>query len=205
MSLKLVNLSSNRKTGAIATTYRAGASMYSTCPASCSLNPDADNSSNKIDKEYLNALINAVPKRGKAWTYTHFDYKNIPSNQDNKTVINYSADTVVQALNSFHNGHQTTYTAPATMSDKVDIINGVKFVKCPAEDNKKITCQNCGSGEPLCARVKHIERRTIKLYDGDKGADLASSPVDRVPCLLDISPTFGVKYNFKALDDFLFK
>jgi hypothetical protein len=40
------------------------------------------------------------------------------------------------------------------MSDKVDIINGVKFVKCPAEDNKKITCQNCGSGEPLCARIK---------------------------------------------------
>jgi len=154
MSLKLVNLSSNRKTGAIATTYRAGASMYSTCPASCSLNPDVDNSSNKIDKEYLNALINAVPKRGKAWTYTHFDYKEIPINQENKTVINYSADTVVQALNSFNDGHETTYTAPSTMSDKVDNINGVKFVKCPAEDNKKITCQNCGSGEPLCARIK---------------------------------------------------
>ena len=53
--------------------------------------------------------------------------------------------------------------------------------------------------------IKHIERRTIKLYDGDKGADLSSSPVDRVPCLLDISPTVGVKYNYKALDDFLFK
>jgi hypothetical protein len=40
------------------------------------------------------------------------------------------------------------------MTDKVDIIQGVRFVRCPAEENKKITCQNCGSGQPLCARLK---------------------------------------------------
>ena len=48
MSLKLINQSSNRKTGAIATTYRAGSSMYGSCPASCSLNPDGDNSAKEI-------------------------------------------------------------------------------------------------------------------------------------------------------------
>ncbi len=73
MSLKLINQSSNRKTGAIATTYRAGSSMYGSCPASCSLNPDADNSATEIDQDYLMALRKAVPKKGTAWTYSHFD------------------------------------------------------------------------------------------------------------------------------------
>ena len=60
MSLKLINQSSNRKTGGIATTYRAGSSMYGSCPATCSLNPDSDNSATEIDQEYLPALRNAV-------------------------------------------------------------------------------------------------------------------------------------------------
>ena len=153
MSLKLINQSTNRKTGGIATTYRAGENIYSTCPATCSLNPDGDNSATEIDQEYLSALRNAVAKKGQAWTYSHFDHDKIPPNEENKTVINYSADTVIQALNSFNDGHETTYTAPASMNDKVDTIQGVKFVKCPAEDNKKVTCQNCGSGRPLCARL----------------------------------------------------
>ena len=153
MTLKLINQSTNRKTGGIATTYRAGENIYATCPATCSLNPDGDNSATEIDQEYLSALRNAVAKKGQAWTYSHFDHDKIPPNEENKTVINYSADTIIQALNSFNDGRETTYTAPFSMSDKVDNIQGVKFVKCPAEDNKKVTCQNCGSGRPLCARL----------------------------------------------------
>jgi hypothetical protein len=154
MSLKLINQSSNRKTGAIATTYRAGSSMYGSCPATCSLNSDGDNSAKEIDQDYLSALRKSVPKKGTAWTYSHFDYKDIPDNEENHTTINYSADTIIQALNSFNSGRETTYTAPSTMTDKVDTIQGVRFVRCPAEENKKITCQNCGSGKPLCARLK---------------------------------------------------
>ena len=154
MSLKLINQSSNRKTGAIATTYRAGSSMYGSCPATCSLNPDGDNSATEIDQDYLTALRKAVPKKGQAWTYSHFDYDKIPQNEENHTTINYSADTVIQALNSFNSGRETTYTSPHTMTDKVDNIQGVRFVRCPAEENKKVTCQNCGSGKPLCARQK---------------------------------------------------
>ena len=153
MSLKLINQSTNRKTGGIATTYRAGENIYATCPATCSLNPDGDNSATEIDQEYLSALRNAVPKGGQAWTYSHFNYKDIPDNEEKKTVINNSADTIIQALNSFNDGRETTYTAPSSMSDKVDNIQGVRFVRCPAEENEKITCQNCGSGRPLCARL----------------------------------------------------
>ena len=154
MTLKQINQSSNRKTGAIATTYRAGSAMYGSCPAACSLNPDSDNSATEIDQEYLIALRNAVAKGGQAWTYSHFNYKDIPDNEEKKTVINNSADTVIQALNSFNSGRETPYTAPYTMTEKVDNIQGVRFVRCPAEENKKITCQNCGSGQPLCARQK---------------------------------------------------
>ena len=165
MSLKLINQSSNRKTGGIATTYRAGSSMYGSCPASCSLNPDGDSSAKEIDQDYLTALRKAVPKKGTAWTYSHFDYATIPQNEEKHTTINYSADTVIQALNSFNHGRETTYTAPHTMTDKVDNIQGVRFVRCPAEENKKITCQNCGSGKPLCARQK---RDYIVKFTGKK-------------------------------------
>ena len=168
MSLKLINQSSNRKTGGIATTYRAGGSMYGSCPATCSLNPDSDNSATEIDQEYLTALRNAVPKGGQAWTYSHFIYKDIPDNEEKKTVINNSADTVIQALNSFNSGRETTYTAPHTMTDKVDVIQGVRFVRCPAEENKKITCQNCGSGKPLCARVKRDYVITFTAHGSQK-------------------------------------
>ena len=104
-------------------------------------------------KKYLTALLNAVVKNGLSWTYSHFDYKKLPRNKEKKTVINYSADTLIQALNSFSDKRDTVYTAPSTMTDKVDNIQGVKFVRCPSEYNEKIKCQNCGSGKPLCARI----------------------------------------------------
>ena len=151
--LKLINSSTNRKTGNIATTYRSGATMYGSCPKSCALNPNTKESAKGIDKKYLTALINAVVKNGLSWTYSHFDYKKLPRNKEKKTVINYSADTLIQALNSFNDKRDTVYTAPSTMTDKVDNIQGVKFVRCPSEYNEKIKCQNCGSGKPLCARI----------------------------------------------------
>ena len=95
--LKLINSSTNRKTGNIATTYRSGATMYGSCPKSCALNPNTKESAKGIDKKYLTALINAVVKNGLSWTYSHFNYKKLPRNKEKKTVINYSADTLIQA------------------------------------------------------------------------------------------------------------
>ena len=95
--LKLINSSTNRKTGNIATTYRSGTSMYGSCRSSCALNPKPKESAKGIDKKYLAALLNAVVKNGLSWTYSHFDYKKLPRNKEKKTVINYSADTLIQA------------------------------------------------------------------------------------------------------------
>ena len=80
MSLKLINQSTNRKTGGIATTYRAGETIYSTCPATCSLNPDGDNSAIEIDQEYLSALklveLNKIRAEANSTEIylTHYDF-----------------------------------------------------------------------------------------------------------------------------------
>lgn len=150
--IKLINNSTNRKTGAIATTYRAGGrDVFSTCPNTCALKPVDKHGSNKIDQVYLKALKSAVVRGGVSWTYSHF--KGLPVNKENETVINQSTDTIKEALESFNGGKETVYTAPASMTDKVDNIDGVKLVRCPAEYNDKINCRNCGSGKPLCARL----------------------------------------------------
>jgi hypothetical protein len=63
--IKLINNSTNRKTGAIATTYRAGGrDVFSTCPNTCALKPIDKHGSNKIDQVYLKALKSAVVRGG---------------------------------------------------------------------------------------------------------------------------------------------
>jgi hypothetical protein len=32
------------------------------------------------------------------------------------------------------------------------VVNDVRFVRCPAELSDNFTCQQCGNGKPLCAR-----------------------------------------------------
>jgi len=151
--IKLINNSTNKKTGAIATTYRAGGrDVFSTCPNTCPLKPVEKHGSNKIDQVYLKALKKAVVRGGQSWTYSHF--KDIPANNKNETVINQSTDTIKDALESYQAGKETVFTAPASMADKMDNLDGVRFVRCPAEYNEKMNCRNCGSGRPLCARLK---------------------------------------------------
>jgi hypothetical protein len=97
--LKTVPISSNRKTGPIAVTYRAGMhETYSTCPTTCALHPKSATGATLIDREYFDALRVAVPKRGVAWTYSHFDAALLPVPAKGETVINASCDTVAQAL-----------------------------------------------------------------------------------------------------------
>ena len=47
--------------------------------------------------------------------------------------------------------------------------------------------------------VKHIEQRTIKLYDGDKGRELKRDGF-RVPCIVELRPP----YDWNELQDHLF-
>jgi hypothetical protein len=154
--LKTVPVSSNRKTGPIAVTYRAGAcNTFGTCPKTCGLNPSPSTGAAKIDADYLAAVLDAVPRNGVAWTYSHFPAAEIPAPVPGKTVINFSADTMDAAVDALSSGRPAVVVAPAgTVWDGGVEYRGVKFVQCPAEKSEGFTCMQCGGGLPLCARPK---------------------------------------------------
>lgn len=155
--LKTIKKSSNKKLGGCAATYRAGQeNVFSTCPSSCPLKPENATGSAQIDHTYLEALIQAVPRGGVAWTYTHFPKADIPITGPDQTCINISTDTIQEAIESFMSGHPTVVVRPATELNKVDKVNiskdnDIRIVRCPAEYSN-VTCNNCGGDIPLCAR-----------------------------------------------------
>ena len=72
--LKTVEMSRAKKTAGIAVTYRAGAGeKYGTCPASCKMN-SSGKGTEEVDAEYLNAVLDAVPRKGVSFTYSHFSW-----------------------------------------------------------------------------------------------------------------------------------
>jgi hypothetical protein len=152
--LKTVAVSGNSKTGKIAVTYRSGEhSIFGTCPKTCALNPKGAESSNLVDTDYLEALSDAVPRGGKAWTYSHFARHVLPKPAAGRTVINVSSDAVADAVASVRDGYPTVYAAPADSAEQwPKTVDGVRFVRCPAELAETFTCKDCGNGSPLCAR-----------------------------------------------------
>jgi len=155
--LKTVLNSGADKTLGLAVTYRSGGyNQFGTCPTTCSLNPLKDNKIEKLDIEYLETIVNTIPKKGISFTYTHFNLdklENLKLIEDikynkKKATINRSADTIEQALEYYNNDYDTVVVLPYTEKpDKHFTKDGVKFVRCIAEYNKKINCSNCN----LCA------------------------------------------------------
>lgn len=140
------------KLGTIAATYRSGdRSIFGTCPSTCSLLPKPLEGTQQIDWKYFDTEIQAVPRHGVAWSYTHFSHTEVPLLTEG-TTINISTDTLNDALTSYETHHPTVYAAPANDLEWPRRIQGVQFIRCPAEIHKHITCQTCGGGQPLCAR-----------------------------------------------------
>ena len=152
--LKTVERSSNSKTGPIAVTYRAGkTSPYSSCPATCSLMPADQCGAVQLDEEYMQALLDAVPRRGLAWTYSHFPAEALPIPKAGKTVINASCDTMAAAVHAVELGRPAVYAAPLdTAGTWPKRMHGVQFVQCPADMADNFNCAQCGNGSPLCSR-----------------------------------------------------
>lgn len=152
--LKTVTVSSNRKTGPIATTYRSGThETYGTCPRTCQLHPKNDTGAVTVDPDYVAAVYDAVPPRGQAWTYSHFPAEALPMPREGKTVFNASCDTLADAARTVELGRPAVFAAPSDMAESFPLTHrGVKFVRCPAELADSFTCAQCGGGRPLCAR-----------------------------------------------------
>jgi len=183
--LKTVKFSANKKTGPIAVTYRAGATnVYGTCPTSCPLNPRPQGGARALDAEYLDAVRHAVPRRGMAWTYSHFSPELLPVPRARETVVNFSADSIEDALQAKALGRAVVVTVAkgATWPRKVD---GVRFVRCPAEVSDDVSCSSCGAGKPLCARGNRDfvvvftahGSQAAKVGTGDGGCYGAGGPV----------------------------
>jgi len=208
--LKTVAVSGNGKTGPIAVTYRSGEhSIFGTCPKSCALNPKGEHSADLVDQEYLAALSDAVPRKGKAFTYSHFGRSVIPKPKKGKTVINLSSDAVSDALENVAAGYPTVYAAPHDSADQWPArIDGVRFVRCPAELSEGFTCRDCGSGDPLCARpnrefvvvfVGHSQQKKLVGSD-DKGGCYAG--VGRVVMQWHATRKTGHKNDAAAVREF---
>tara|TARA_R100000908_G_scaffold61441_1_gene39532 strand:- start:113 stop:823 length:711 start_codon:yes stop_codon:yes gene_type:complete len=158
--LRTVELSRAKKTKGLAVTYRAGnGDKFGTCPSNCSLN-DSGKGAKEIDKEYLTALLHAKPAKGLSFTYSHFDYKFWLDKMRSvgKTVVNWSApDPVNAAVFSKQDKVPTVVVLSEKHWEKLGKKSfdscGAKFVRCPAEYRKNFGCQDCGNGEPLCARM----------------------------------------------------
>ena len=150
--LKTITKSSNKKLGGCAATYRSGLNnVYSTCPSTCPLKPEQFQGSEGIDQTYLLALSLAVPREGVSWTYTHFPKENIPLPNPGRTCINISTDSILEALSSYREGYPTVVVRPAPEVEKVDVVDNIRMIRCPAEYSNA-TCNTCGGDTPLCAR-----------------------------------------------------
>ena len=157
--LNTVENSRAKKTAGIAVTYRAAANeMYGTCPDTCPLKPSAT-ATQEIDRDYESAVRRAVPRKGIAFLFTHFDpaqWAEPNTGAPNQTVFNYSADTLADAAQHIKDGAASVAVVPESYwndkpSAKVTESDGVKMVRCPNETTG-IDCANCGNGTPLCAR-----------------------------------------------------
>lgn len=151
--LKTISKSANKKLGGCAATYRSGPdNVYSTCPSTCPLKPATNPGAQEFDEEYFQAVLQAVPENGVAWTYTHFENQALPPTEPGQTCVNMSTDSLEGALLAFQDGLPTVVVRPSSEASKVDIVESVRLVRCPAEYHDKITCNNCGGDIPLCAR-----------------------------------------------------
>jgi len=163
--LKTVAVSSNGKTGPLAVTYRSGEhKTYGTCPSSCKLHPKSSTGTDQIDAEYLSAVYDSVPRRGIAWTYSHFTAEALPLPAAGKTTINASCDTVVDAVRTVELGRPAVYMGAHDSADQwPKTVHGIKFLRCPAELSDSFQCVDCGNGSPLCARG---ERDYVVVFVG---------------------------------------
>lgn len=165
--LRTVETSRAKKTKGIAVTYRAGrGDKFGTCPPSCSLN-DSGKGAKEIDWQYFDALLDAVPRKGVSFTYTHFDWLDWSRKlKRGKTVINYSADNLkdaaiaagavptVTVVDEAQWHGRKSFAVELEIEYARDDIPNEKHtvVRCPAE-YRDISCAQCGDGEPFCARL----------------------------------------------------
>jgi hypothetical protein len=156
--LLTVETSRSSKTRGCAVTYRAAPKeMFGTCPDTCGMKPK-NTGTVEIDRDYEKALGDAVPKGGWSWLYSHFSpdgwkHKNGPG----RTVFNFSADTIADAVKYFQRGVPVVTVVPDMYWKERRAFkqDGLTFMRCPAEG-------------PLCARADRRFAVAFTAHGPDK-------------------------------------
>jgi hypothetical protein len=115
----------------------------------------------QINGSLLGDLVRANKGR-RGFTYTHHKldvglntWYIATANQLGFTV-NVSTESKDDAVSSFRKGLPTVVVVPSDHADS-DVVDGVKFVTCPAQTNDTMTCAECG----LCSQA---ERQCVVMF-----------------------------------------
>lgn len=89
---------------------------------------------------------------GRVWTYSHA-WKNIPRSHWGKVSVLASVDSLREAHEAIAAGYAPAMAVPKFESHKAYLIDGIKFIPCPAQTKDDVTCSDC----KLCAKSEFLE------------------------------------------------
>ena len=139
----------------------------------------------EIDRDYESAVRRAVPRKGVAFLFTHFEPEQWGErNKAGRTVFNFSADSLRQAAAYIKRGVASVAVVPESFWEdkkrrKVTTVDGVKMVRCP-DETMGVGCVGCGNGNPLCAR--HDREYGIVFTAHGSGKSKAADNDERGGC-----------------------
>jgi len=156
--MNAIDISKAKKIFGCGGTYRGGYARFGSCPITCPALPAyaLETAACAIDERYTLEVVRSKPRRGHAWTFSHFAVElwREVMGRTTGTVINHSAINAPAAAASMRLGvPAVTTVAPSfwqgRKSRKVD---GVTVVRCPEETGAVKGCADCGGAAgPLCA------------------------------------------------------
>ncbi len=110
--------------------------------------PGTDN----IDPKIVDAYIKAFGNDKNAYSYTHCEINEenvaeIKRMREHGIIYSFSCEKIEEVKKALENGCDAVLSVE-TMEDRVKVVDGIKFVKCPNSQNENIKCANCG----ICAK-----------------------------------------------------
>ena len=142
----LSKTSGNSKTGKISVTTTPQ------CPAACPMMRKGTGSK-RFSLKKARALLKAATSFGKkAWTYTHYRQwaDVLRLNLETSATVNVSCNSIPEAIRAHKLGLPVTVVT--TQTEPMVKIDGIAFLRCPAQYKNGVTCATCGNGSPLCLR-----------------------------------------------------
>ena len=116
--MNTVDISKAKKIAGCGATYRAGNARFGSCPVTCPALPAhaLETAACAIDERYTLEVVRSKPRRGHAWTFSHFAVElwREVMGRTTGTVINHSAINAPAAAASMRLGVPAVTTVTAS-------------------------------------------------------------------------------------------